>query len=88
MKLTEINIRDPFILKFNEKYYMYGSRVGVQTGFDVYESRDLLNWSNPKSVFEITSDLLGHLRFTTITASFICLLLSRQKTPVAARIFL
>lgn len=56
MKLTEINIRDPFILTFGEKYYMYGSRVGVQTGFDVYESTDLLNWSNPKSVFEITSD--------------------------------
>ena len=56
MKLSEINIRDPFILTYNEKYYMYGSRVGVQTGFDVYESHDLVNWSNPKSVFEITED--------------------------------
>lgn len=56
MKLSEINIRDPFILTYNEKYYMYGSRVGVQNGFDAYESLDLVNWSNPKSVFEITDD--------------------------------
>ena len=65
MKLTEINIRDPFILTFGEKYYMYGSRVtnpnekfgwGLQTGFDVYESVDLENWINPKSVFEMTDD--------------------------------
>ena len=56
MKLNEINIRDPFILSFQKKYYLYGSRVGVQTGFDVYESADLKNWSEPKSVFEITDD--------------------------------
>ena len=56
MKLSNINIRDPFILPFNNKYYMYGSRVGVQTGFDVYESIDLENWSEPKSIFEISDD--------------------------------
>ena len=56
MKLSEINIRDPFVLPFGEKYYMYGSRVEVQTGFDVYESQDLKNWSKPKSIFEITED--------------------------------
>ncbi len=59
MKLTEINIRDPFVLPFNNKYYMYGSRVGVQTGFDVYESIDLKIWSKPKSVFEINSEFWG-----------------------------
>ena len=56
IKLSEINIRDPFILPFDNKYYMYGSRVGVQTGFDVYESTDLEEWSKAKSVFEITDD--------------------------------
>ncbi len=56
MKLCEINIRDPFILPFENKYYMYGSRVGVQTGFDVYESTDLENWSAGKSIFEISDD--------------------------------
>ncbi len=62
MKLNEINIRDPFVLQYEGQYYMYGSRVrtpydgapwGAQTGFDVYISRDLENWSEPKSVFEI-----------------------------------
>ena len=59
MKLCDINIRDPFILPFENKYYMYGSRVGVQTGFDVYESDDLVNWNEPKSIFEITNDFWG-----------------------------
>ncbi len=62
MRLNEINIRDPFVLPFEGIYYMYGSRVGKpypgaawgkQTGFDVYISNDLENWSGPQSVFEI-----------------------------------
>ena len=61
MKLNEINIRDPFILPYEGKYYLYGSRVGTPTakktwgtqeGFDVYISEDMENWSEPKSVFE------------------------------------
>lgn len=65
MKLNEINIRDPFILPFNGKYYLYGTRVGIpvegkawgeQTGFDVYVSCDLQTWSGPTSVFERTDD--------------------------------
>ena len=61
MKLTDINIRDPFILVHDGKYYMYGTRVdgntaygawGQQTGFDVYVSTDLVHWSEPKCVFE------------------------------------
>ena len=28
MRREEINIRDPFILPFEGKYYMYGTRVG------------------------------------------------------------
>lgn len=60
VKLNEINIRDPFIVPFEGKYYMYGTRgVGCWTsekapgmGFDVYISEDLENWSAPISVFE------------------------------------
>lgn len=68
MKLNQINIRDPFILPYEGKYYLYGSRVGVpseekywgdQTGFDVYISEDLENWSEPKSIFEISPDFWG-----------------------------
>lgn len=65
MKLNEINIRDPFVLHHEGQYYMYGSRVrepyhgapwGDQTGFDVYISKDLENWSAPKTVFEIPKE--------------------------------
>ncbi len=55
MKKEQINIRDPFILFENNKYYMYGTRgknFGKKTGgFDVYISTDLENWSEPTECF-------------------------------------
>ena len=55
MKCDEINIRDPFILNDNGKYYLYGTRAadfGIKTGgFDVYVSTDLVNWSEAKECF-------------------------------------
>lgn len=55
MKNTDINIRDPFVLYEDGKYYMYGSRGeetwGICTGLDVYVSDDLENWSEPAEVF-------------------------------------
>lgn len=68
MKLNEINIRDPYVLPYGGKYYLYGTRVGIpcegkawgeQTGFDVYISEDLREWSEPKSVFERTENFWG-----------------------------
>jgi len=68
MRLDEINIRDPFILPYNGLYYMYGTRVGTptpeamwgkQTGFDVYVSSDLAEWSEAKSVFELNDAFWG-----------------------------
>ena len=67
MKLNEINIRDPFILPYDGKYYMYGTRAGFtwgagtkyDYGFDVYVSTDLDNWSEPKSVFEYFDGFYG-----------------------------
>ena len=52
MKLKDINLRDPYILPFDGKYYMYGTRGVNHTGFDVFVSEDLEIWSKPKSVFE------------------------------------
>lgn len=56
MKLSDINIRDPFIIEENGLYYMYGTRAkdfGQQTGgFDVYTSSDLINWSLPQVCFD------------------------------------
>ena len=56
MKLNDINIRDPFVLLYNDKYYMYGTRGQTAwgdkaTGFDVYISDDLEDWSDPIEIF-------------------------------------
>ena len=55
MKLDEINIRDPYILPAEGKYYMYGTRSasawGRGDGFDCYVSGDLAAWEGPKEVF-------------------------------------
>ena len=56
MKTSEINIRDPFVVHENGKYYLYGTRAanfGKNTaGFDVYVSSDLENWSDPVNCFD------------------------------------
>lgn len=56
MKRTDINIRDPFVLVHDGKYYLYGTRGatcwGPATGFDVYVSEDMENWSEPIICFE------------------------------------
>ena len=55
MKKDQINIRDPFIVYENGKYYLYGTRAqnfGCKTnGFDVYISDDLTDWSDPIECF-------------------------------------
>ena len=55
MKRHEINIRDPFVLVHEGKYYLYGTRGatcwGEADGFDVYVSQDLENWTGPHECF-------------------------------------
>lgn len=55
MKLSDINIRDPFVLYEEGVYYLYGTRAagfGYEVGgFDVYTSRDLINFSEPICCF-------------------------------------
>lgn len=72
MKLNEINIRDPFILPDDGRYYMYGTRgkncwenrcLVEGMGFDVYVSDDLENWSGAKSVFEKTAGFWADRNF-------------------------
>ena len=57
MKLKDIHIRDPFILPFDGKYYLYGTRgeTAWQTaeGLDVYVSADLENWSEALECFSV-----------------------------------
>ncbi len=69
MKFSEIHIRDPFILPFEGTYYMYGTRganaweTTTTLGFDVYESRDLENWSAPVPCFEPDLSFWGTKNF-------------------------
>ena len=55
MKTNEVNIRDPFILVHEGKYYLYGTRSatcwGSADGFDCYISSDLENWEGPIEIF-------------------------------------
>lgn len=56
MRTNEINIRDPFVLLHDGTYYLYGTRGGTcwgpATGFDVYSSPDLEEWTEPVPCFE------------------------------------
>ncbi|MBQ7907428.1 MAG: family 43 glycosylhydrolase [Clostridia bacterium] len=71
MKFDEINIRDPFILAHDGKYYLYGTRakntweaVDVKTiGFDVYVSDDMENWSEPKEIFSYFEGFWGDRQY-------------------------
>ena len=53
MKLSEINIRDPFILPFDGMYYMYSYAITSdnKNGFQYYTSTDLENWTEPEICF-------------------------------------
>ena len=67
MKLTDINIRDPFIILENGKYYMFGTRGGEcwgkGTGLDVYTSDDLNEWSEPQLAFAPPADFWADRNF-------------------------
>lgn len=53
MIVTNItNIGDPQILLYNDKYYCYATSLGLNGGFAVWESDDLVNWSEPTVCLE------------------------------------
>ena len=55
MRRDEINIRDPFVLRYLDTYYLYGTRSetcwGPADGFDCYTSRDLEEFEGPFEIF-------------------------------------
>lgn len=55
MKTADINIRDPYVLVHEGKYYLYGTRSATcwsaADGFDCYVSGDLENWEGPIEIF-------------------------------------
>lgn len=57
MTFKDINIRDPFVLPYEGKYYLYGTRGETAwvaaSGLDVYVSDDLENWSEAHECFSV-----------------------------------
>lgn len=55
MRTSDINIRDPYVLLHDNKYYLYGTRSetcwGPADGFDCYMSEDMENWEGPIEIF-------------------------------------
>ena len=56
MNIKDIYIRDPYILLHEGVYYMYGKTREDALEFVVYKSRDLEEWSEPKTVFRPGAD--------------------------------
>ncbi len=70
MKREEIRIRDPFILPFDNKYYLYGTTglpgnddINDGRGFLCYVSEDLENWSDPVCCFAPDGSFWGEKNF-------------------------
>lgn len=69
MKTNEIQMRDPFILKDNGIYYLFGSTDkniwsdSSSGGFDVYSGTDLENWDGPVQAFKPQPDFWGKNNF-------------------------
>lgn len=67
LETLDIRIRDPFVYADDDSqtYYMYaqtGNREGkgnVGLGVEVYKSKDLKHWSNPKLVYKRDKDFWG-----------------------------
>jgi len=62
-RLNEIHIRDPFVYPdpIDRTYYMFGTTgrtawEGKPEGFDVYASKDLLDWEGPYPAFRPHAD--------------------------------
>lgn len=63
MTFKDINIRDPFVLPFEGKYYLYGTRGETAWqkayGLDVYVSDDLETWSDAHECFSVPENFWG-----------------------------
>ena len=68
MKKSEIQIRDPFIVLEDGKYYMFGSTdkdiwEAPGVGFDAYITNDLENFEGPFNVFSNSPEFWGEKNF-------------------------
>lgn len=65
---SELRIRDPFIVEYNDRYLLFGTTDpspwnGPGVGFDRYESDDLENWTGPFPAFRPSPGFWGETQF-------------------------
>ena len=68
MNISEIMIRDPYILKHKDTYYLFGSTDkntwgGKASGFDYYISKDLSEFRGPFTAFRRNPDFWANENF-------------------------
>ena len=67
MRAAEINIRDPYILLYEGKYYLYGTRSetcwGEAEGFDCYVSNNCFDWEGPIEIFKKPREFFADRNF-------------------------
>src|SRR5690606_39189919 len=68
VRLDEIQIRDPFVLDDDGRYWLFGSTDaniwdGPATGFDTYWSLDLEEWHGPVPAFRPHPDFWSHTQY-------------------------
>ena len=66
LKTGDIQNRDPFVLKENRNYYLFGSTdrdiwKGPGTGFDAYVGHDLEYWEGPYPAFRPDAGFWGRI---------------------------
>lgn len=65
--LSDIPLRDPFVLPWRDGYVMTGTRAascwGKADGFDAYTSQDLVHWSEPIEIFHRPDDFWSDSNF-------------------------
>lgn len=47
----DVKFGDPYVLRANGKYYMYGTGGGARNGFAAYSSTDLVSWEHEGQVY-------------------------------------
>ncbi|WP_243230809.1 glycoside hydrolase family 43 protein [Microbacterium sp. CIAB417] len=68
MRLDDIQIRDPFVLREGDGHWLFGSTDpniwdGPATGFDAYWSADLETWSGPFPAFRPDPDFWSRTQY-------------------------
>lgn len=66
--LDDIQIRDPYVLRADGRYWLFGSTdeniwSGPATGFDTWWSDDLSEWHGPIAAFRPSDDFWSHTEY-------------------------